>query len=91
LKVNYSKEAQVLKAIAHPTRLMIIEKLLKEKQCVCNIEEKIGKRQPNISQHLTILRLNGIVDYRQEGRRKCYFLRNSKELKKIIKSLKRCL
>jgi len=86
---NFRKAAEVLKAIAHPTRLMILDTLFKKSECVRDFEGAIGKRQANISQHLAILRARGIIHYIQEGKRRCYYLKRPKEVKEILGCLKR--
>lgn len=66
--------ADFLKVLSHPTRVSIVSELLKQKKCVNAIEDMLSLKQSNISQHLNLLRLSGIVDYEQEGNKKCYFL-----------------
>ena len=58
---NYSQTAKILRAIAHPVRLQILEVLLDEPTCVCELIMKTGKRQACISQHLMFLRDSGLV------------------------------
>lgn len=59
--------ANIFKAISHPTRLQII-KLLREKPlCVCHIIEQTGGEQSNTSQHLSVLKNQGIVESRKDG------------------------
>jgi len=74
-----------LKALSHPTRLLIVSELLKGTKCVTDMQQLVKARQANISQHLLILRTNGIVDWKQTGMRKCYYLKNPKLIKKILK------
>jgi len=66
----------LLKVIAHPTRIKILDELRKGVKCVSDIEDFLGARQPNISQHLAILRYYGAVDYFIDGRLRCYFLKD---------------
>jgi len=63
-----------LKALAHPVRLMIVEELLRNPRCVSAIHELIEVQQPNISQHLTVLKGAGIVGSSRDGSYKCYYL-----------------
>lgn len=86
--ISYKQEAQLFKALAHPTRLLIVEKLLEEEKCVNDIQELLNVSQPNISQHLNILKFSGIVDFRQDGNLRCYFLREPQKMKKLIQALK---
>ena len=58
-------------------------------RCVNDIKEFVGARQANISQHLTILKLSGIVDWRQEGKKKCYFLKKPELVRDILALLKK--
>ena len=87
IKLNREKADKIvdfLRAIANPVRIEIIKQLLKGKKCVTDIKKISDFTQPNISQHLTILRLNGIVECEREGHFKCYKLRNPEEIKKLL-------
>jgi ArsR family transcriptional regulator len=64
--------ATTLKALAHPTRLLIVAELLKGTKCVTDIQELLPASQANISQHLTVLRHAGLVDFTQNGAQRCY-------------------
>ncbi len=72
-----SSEARVelLKVIAHPARIKILEELVQGVKCVSDFEETLDISQPNVSQHLKLLRSHHIVDYFVDGRLKCYFLK----------------
>ena len=87
--LNYRKVADFFKAFSHSTRVAIIAELLDSKKCVTDIKELVKVKQPNISQHLSLLKLNGIVEWGQEGKRKCYFLRNPQLMRDILKALKK--
>ncbi len=63
----YTPQADLLKAISHPTRLAILEILRDGEQCVCHMEAMLGMRQSSISQQLMILREAGLVDVRRDG------------------------
>jgi len=59
--------ANIFKALSHPTRLQIV-RLLKEKPlCVCDILPQIESEQSNTSQHLSVLKAQGIVDSKKDG------------------------
>jgi len=75
--LSLGKRADLLRVIAHPVRIRILEELVKGVKCVSDFEDFLEIRQPNISQHLTLLRHFGIVDYYMDGRLRCYFLVNS--------------
>ena len=74
-------QAEYLKALAHPTRISILEMLQKEGRCVTNIGEKLNLKQSNISQHLGILRSRGILSLRREGGHSIYCIKDPKALK----------
>ena len=73
--------AEFLKALAHPIRLKILSVLIDSRQCVKNLSEILGASQPNISQHLTILRNKGIVGCRRDGSIVCYYVKDMKAVK----------
>lgn len=81
---EFQKQAQTLKALAHPTRLLIVDSLLTGAKCVTDIQELLHASQPNISQHLAILKVSGIVDFQQMGNLRCYHLNNPEKIKKIL-------
>lgn len=67
-------EAELIKALAHPLRLEILESLRDGEHCVCEFVEKFELEQPNVSQHLAVLRRQGLVGCRREGMRTIYFV-----------------
>jgi len=69
-----SAYARLLKIVAHPTRLMILAELMEAEKCVNDIGDLLNVRQPNVSQHLAILKENGLVAFRKEGASRCYYL-----------------
>ncbi len=81
-------QAEYLKALAHPTRIRILELLNQEGRCVSNIGEKLDLKQSNISQHLGILRSRGILSLRREGGHSIYCIKDTRALKilSMIKS-----
>jgi ArsR family transcriptional regulator len=74
-------QAEYLKALAHPTRIRILELLNQEGRCVSNIGEKLDLKQSNISQHLGILRSRGILSLRREGGHSIYCIKDTRALK----------
>jgi ArsR family transcriptional regulator len=66
-KRRYELQAEVLKALAHPLRLAIIQFLAEEEKCVCDVVEYTGTSQSNISRHLSIMKRAGILSDRKEG------------------------
>jgi len=82
------KFSHFFNALSHPVRVEIVTELLKGKKCVSDIRELVDVNQPNVSQHLSVLKTGGIVDWHQEGKRKCYFLVNPQVIKNILNTLK---
>lgn len=66
---------ELLRLMGHPLRVEILEKLSEGVKCVSDLEEFFGETsQPNISQHLGLLRRAGLIDYYMDGRLRCYYL-----------------
>ena len=85
MKLEYSQTAGFFKAIGHPIRLAVVDKLLEGKKCVTDIKELTDVGQSNLSQHLTILKVAGVVDWQQAGKTKCYYLKDPMLIKHILK------
>lgn len=62
-----AKKATILKAIADPTRMKILELLKDGERCVCEMVPLLNEKQPNLSKHLSLLRHTGIVEFRKDG------------------------
>lgn len=73
--IPIEKRLDILKVIAHPARIKILEDLTQGVKCVSDFEDSLDISQPNVSQHLKLLRTHQLVDYFVDGRLKCYFLR----------------
>lgn len=67
-------QAEVLKTLASPRRLEIIHRLAEGPCEVGRLAEELGASQPNISQHLAVLKAAGIVDAERDGREVRYRL-----------------
>jgi len=74
-KAILGARANVLKAMAHPTRLFIIEELEREERCVCDLTEQIGADVSTVSKHLSVLKQAGIVIDDKRGNQVFYRLR----------------
>ena len=72
----YQLHAHLCKALAHPTRLLIIDELRDGPRSVSDLVERIGLKQSNLSQHLGILRDQRLVIARREGQVVYYSLRD---------------
>ncbi len=76
--------AELIKAFAHPTRLLILRELLTGPKCVTDIEDLVPARQANISQHLAVLRFARLVDNAQEGALRCYYLARPRLVRQLL-------
>lgn len=65
---------ELLKIIGHPLRVQILEQLEGGVKCVSDFDNFFEASQPNISQHLGLLRRSGLIDYYTDGRLRCYYL-----------------
>jgi len=63
----YNLKAGVLKAIAHPARLAMVEALGKGELCVCELQALVGSDMSTVSKHLSVLRNAGVVTSRKKG------------------------
>ena len=66
-KQHYQARARVAKALAHPSRLLMLDALAEREMCVCELTELVGADQSTVSKHLAVLKQAGIVDDRKEG------------------------
>lgn len=81
--------AQVLKAMASPARLTLVNILTSGERNVSELCELSGLKQPMVSQQLRTLRLNRIVDRRKEIN-KSYYSIKEKNLLELLKCLSKC-
>ena len=64
---SYRKRAAVIKAMAHPSRLLMIDALSFGEKCVCELQELVGDDISTVSKHLSVMKSVGIVDCRKAG------------------------
>ncbi len=75
IRPRYEAHAKILKAIAHPSRLFIVEELKKRERCVSELTEMIGVDTSTVSKHLTVLKNAGLVIDEKRGNSVYYTLR----------------
>lgn len=68
LKASASKASALLKSLSHADRLLLLCQLVESEACVRDLEQSTGIKQPSLSQQLGVLRENGLVNTRREGR-----------------------
>lgn len=64
---KYKKRSEIMKALAHPTRLFIIDFLTDGEKCVCEIVEQVGVDISTISKHLLVMKNAGLVEDEKRG------------------------
>ena len=80
-KLLQDYRVSVLRALADPVRLEIVEFLRGGERCVCEIIPILGRAQSTASKHLDILHQAGILDRRTDGKRTLYRIRDPKIFK----------
>lgn len=75
-RARYESRAKVLKALAHPARLKLVDELTAhEEVCVCDLTEAVGSDMSTVSRHLAQLKNAGIVESEKHGQMVFYRLR----------------
>ena len=59
--------ASILKALAHPSRLLMVEELAKGERCVCELQRLVAADMSTVSKHLSVLRKAGLVESDRRG------------------------
>jgi len=71
----YESRARVIKALAHPTRLFMVEELSKGERCVCDLRDMVGVDISTVSKHLALLKGVGILEDEKRGLQVFYRLK----------------
>lgn len=66
-RLRLSRRAALLKSLAHPSRLLIIEMLERGPRCVTELAEAVGADKTTVSKHLAVLKRSGLVRDRKRG------------------------
>lgn len=66
-RARYEARAKIAKAMAHPSRLLILEALEGREICVCDLTDLVGADQSTVSKHLAVLKQAGLVEDRKDG------------------------
>jgi len=74
-KMRYEARASIIKAMAHPTRLFLVDELSRRSRCVCELTEMVGADTSTVSKHLSILKAAGIVSDEKRGLQVWYTLK----------------
>ncbi len=73
-RARFDARAHIVKAMAHPTRLFIVDELSRSERCVCELAEMVGADMSTVSKHLSILKNAGIVSAQKRGSQVFYSL-----------------
>ena len=71
----YQMKAKVIKALAHPSRLFIVDRLAEREHCVNELASLVGVDISTISRHLSVLKNAGVVEDSKRGASIFYSLR----------------
>ena len=71
----YDARARIIKALAHPTRLFLVDELSRGERCVCELTDMVGADMSTVSKHLAVLKASGIVEDEKRGSQVFYTLR----------------
>lgn len=72
---RYQLRAAIIKALAHPSRLLIVDELGKGERCVSELTELVGSDISTVSKHLLVLKKAGVVQEEKRGLQVFYRLR----------------
>ena len=72
---RYDARARIVKSLAHPTRLFMVDALSRRERCVQELTGMVGADISTVSKHLTILKAAGIVEVEKRGAQVFYSLR----------------
>lgn len=83
------KQSEYLKALAHPTRLRILQLLSEGELCVCELIPQLNLDQALVSRHLAVLRAANVVRAEKRGNMVFYRLANERfrEIPAILESI----
>ena len=74
-QARLTTRSNILKALAHPSRLLIVEELAQKEHCVCELTEMIGADMSTVSRHLSVLKGAGIIQDEKRGLQVYYRLK----------------
>jgi len=72
---RFEARCKIIKAMAHPTRLFMVDALARQEKCVCELTELVGADISTVSRHLAVMKNAGIVQSEKRGAQVYYNLR----------------
>ena len=85
---EYKEISRKFRALAHPARLRLVESLISRECCVGEIQKCLALPQPNVSQHLQVLKEAGIIMGKRQKNKICYRISDAR-IKKILETFDR--
>lgn len=86
--MGLKRQAKILKALGHPTRLQIVTALAESPWCVCKLADELGVRQPYLSQHLAYLRQAGVVNATKKDGKRVEYNIDVPHIKALLKAIR---
>lgn len=80
MRLAAAQASGLLKALSNPDRLLLLCQLTEGEHCVSELEALLDIRQPTLSQQLGVLREEGLVDTRREGKQIYYRIASARAL-----------
>jgi DNA-binding transcriptional ArsR family regulator len=80
MRDSADKASNLLKTLANPDRLLLLCQLSQGELCVSDLETRVGLQQPSLSQQLTVLRQQQLVNTRREGKQIFYSIASTEAL-----------
>ena len=74
-QARFEARARVIKAMAHPTRLFVVDELSRGESSVGDLQEMIGADVSTVSRHLSVLFEAGVIGREKRGNQAFYYLR----------------
>jgi DNA-binding transcriptional ArsR family regulator len=87
-QARIERAAEVLKTVAHPLRLRIVELLESGEKSVNELKDLLGVTQPLTSQHLSQMRMRGVLGSRRDGTLVYYSIANP-DVVKVLHCIRR--
>jgi DNA-binding transcriptional ArsR family regulator len=80
MRASADKASGLLKVLSNPDRLLLLCQLSQRECCVSELEESLGIQQPSLSQQLTVLREERLVNTRREGKKIFYSIASAEAM-----------
>jgi DNA-binding transcriptional ArsR family regulator len=71
----FDRQAEIVKALAHPIRIAVVDFLKDGPRCVCDIAKHVLSERSNVSRHLSVMTSAGILDNYKDGLKVIYKLK----------------